>query len=241
MALPGADSHHELVRNQAGTPTASGTWNDRTTIGLAAQSTSTSNGGVYWPWNERLSTLTNAFTIVVWARNDALTDYSHLLTIPYSTTWSSPYYVIQFCRDAASNDLQIGWTVGGSNQFLLGAAGGFVTGPLACFATTMSVASANLYRDGILRDTGSGISGTIDLGSKREVILFNRNSLDLGEGLQGAIPYAAIWNRALTPSEIGWVYAEPFAFIKSTVVRPYGATAAPPPTSGGTTRVMMGV
>lgn len=233
--FPGQDSRQELVSGGLGSLTTSGGWTGGSYIGSAGESTSTTNGGIYYPFTQQLTRITNQFSVVAWARLDTLTSFSHLVTIPYSATWSSPFCTMQFLRDSASNNLSLAWAVGGTLYSAVGSTNAFMqVGPLAMFGASVNDTGtggvARFFKNGVFGEqatrTGVG-AGNLDFGNKREVILLNHNSADLGEGIDGVMPYAAIWNRKLSDQEMMQLYVDPFGFI-SSARQPmlYQATAA---------------
>ena len=202
-SVPSANNFIDLVMNRQGSLLTSGSWNGVSPFGTSLSSSSTSNGGAYWPYTTQIDRINREFTIIVIARIDGIATFSHFMTIPYSATWSSPYYSIQFVRDNNTANAAIAWTISGANTTALGVSNGFFTvGPLAMYAVSCNPSNSLFYKNGILKETvATGISGAIDFGGKREITLLNHNSADPGEGITGIMPFAAIWKRRLTAYE----------------------------------------
>src|SRR5690242_7918964 len=94
LALPGADHRRELITGGLANfaQPATSSYTGHTPLGLGFESTNENSGDVYYPWTDKLLEIKDRFTVVVWARVDTLSAYSHLLTIPYSSTWVTPYF-----------------------------------------------------------------------------------------------------------------------------------------------------
>ena len=247
--MPGIESRRDLVSGLYGIPLTSGSFAGKTILGSALGSSATTDGGAYWPWSIAIQSILRSFSIVVWARIDGLTAFSHLLTIPYSNAWNSPFYVLHFLENNTTDKIAVAWTVSAANTSVIGTiANTMVTGPLVMFSVTVSSTTTVFYKNGIFQEsTATGTSGNIDMGNKREITLFNHNSAATGEGISGGCPYAAIWNRSLTQSDMARLYVNPFQFLKPSQIMQSSSAifARTPPAAAATVnigyRTLMGV
>lgn len=221
---PSLRSRNDLVKNGAATILTSQNWGGNSLAGVnGANSTSTSNGGVYWPYSQLLDMITLKFSLVIFCKIESTTAFSHLMCIPYSNTWSAPYASIHWFRDNTNNVMDLSWANGGNFDACISPVSDFPTDNLphvlgvSCTATDASSGrTARFFKDGILTGSASTISGgTVDMGNKREVILFNHNSADNGEGTSGQIYFAGIWNRELSDSEMRQLSINPWQIYKN--------------------------
>ena len=75
-----------------------------------------------------------------------------------------------------------------------------------------------LYVNGALGNSAAGaVSG--DLSPSGLSLYLGRDSLAAQYTLNGEIEFARMWDRALTPAEIAWLHAEPYAMIQAPVWR----------------------
>ncbi len=213
--LPGTNSNIDYVSGTRGTLLTSGVWNGSNKLGTAFGSSSTTNGGAYWPFTNILTTITTKFSIVVFAKIDTVTAFSHLFCIPYSNTWSSPFSAIHWFRNNTANNMVVSWTNGGNFDGVVSSATDYPTDGivhmLGISCNTDSGRSVRFFKDGVLSGTGTTVTGgATDFGNKREVILFNHNSADNGEGVIGTMGFAALWNRQISDNEMKSIYTNPY-------------------------------
>lgn len=232
--LPGHQSSIELVDGGKQTFLTSGSYGHIDPFGGAVYSSSTSNGGSYYPWSKRLETITNTYSVVVWAKFTSFTDFGHIFNIPYHSNWSGPYSCFRLFRWLNTNKLAFSRAKSGtlynavsSNDLIS------TSDPLSMFGSIGTDSLHDFYKNGsyIEQVNDSSGSGNIDWGNKREIALFNRNSGDTGEGLGGYIPFLGIWNRRLTPYEMLWLYLEPYAILLPQYhIHGFGEAGATPAT-----------
>ena len=196
---PGPTSRTELLSKTSGTLLTSGTWTGQTLLGGALNSSSTTNGGAFWPWTKNIERITNQFTIIVFAKLDALSAFSKLLCIPYH------------------------WTIGGANTTATSTTANGITANsiMTCYGVVVNSSQSVFYKNGLALDTvATGMGGNLDFGDKREVTLFNHNSGDPGEGSVGQTPFAAIWNRVLSATEMKAIYTNPWQIYTKPIKTP---------------------
>ncbi len=233
-AAPGAGVSGDLIDGQSGTLLGTGTWGGQTTIGAALDSANSTNDGAYWPWTDRLASLTDTWTIAVWADPASLAagGYDHLLCIPYRATgWTTPYLGLSFGRYGTTGQLSAqyaesatAWITRASTSVGITAAD-----PLTLYLVTRKAATFRFFVDAYqLGADVAGVTTAIDLSGKQPITLLNRSSTSVGEGLVGRSPLAAIWGRALSDDEVAWLAAEPFAFVQRPGGRLFVPAAAPP-------------
>ncbi|MGD8238255.1 MAG: LamG domain-containing protein [Armatimonadota bacterium] len=81
------------------------------------------------------------------------------------------------------------------------------------------------YVDGVA--DGSGASGSPSLYTGQKAVLANRSG---NNKLLGDVALMRLWDRALTPEEVAWLYREPYCFIRTPAPRKWWlyTEAAPP-------------
>lgn len=205
-----------------GSTLGSGNFGSNSPIGDAGASPGTTNDGLWWPWSPQFLSLGLQWTILVWARNDALTNFSSLFSIPYQSTWANPFAALSFSRDNALSDYRCYYAQNSSTPVASNSATGYITAgdPFRAYLCTRSGTSVGYWRNGVLHSTGTfGTNVAPDFTNKQPITLLNHSSTAAGEGTQGVCPLAAVWSRALLPVEIMWLYQEPWAFMQPPAKR----------------------
>ncbi len=231
---PGLGVSGDLIEGQPGALLGTGTWGGQTEIGAALDSANSTNDGAYWPWTDRLASLTNQWTIVVWADPTTLVSYSSLLRIPYRAAgWTSPYHSLVLGRSALTSSIEMQFaTSSTTRETIISAVGAIAdTDPLTMYAATRNGTVVRFFRNATQHGGDAATVATVvDISGKQPPTLLNRSSTSVGEGMVGRSPLAAIWGRALTDGEIAWLAAEPYAFVaapgRRLFVAPIGTAAA---------------
>lgn len=217
---PGGAWRHDLISGNIGTLLTSGNWRGMSRHGVSLSSTSTSNGGAYWSFHDRILTLTRSYTIIVWAdpSSSGLADGSKLLCIPYRVnTWISPWVAISLGRDGTTSNGASDYASDGSTNIGIGSSTGFIqdTDPLTMYAFTRNGAAGAFYRNAAAWGTGTFSSNlNVDWTNKQPVVLLNHSNSSNGEGMNGTAPLAMLYNRALTANEIKALYVDPYGFMQ---------------------------
>lgn len=212
--FPGGEWRKDLVSNADGTLLTSGSWAGVTPNGSALQSTSNTNGGAYWPWNDRL-TVGNSYSLVIRLNPTTLAGWDYLFNIPYSNTYVSPYYSLAMLRNGTGSDVYWAFSASGAGVSV-GSGNGFVasTNGLTTYAATRTGTAAVFYRNGLQFSTGTfGGSGAPTFPNKIGPVIMNRNQTDNGNGPQGMCEFVGLWNRTLTAVEMQAVHEQPFAML----------------------------
>lgn len=207
----------DLVSGGVGKLVTSGSWNATSTLGKALKSTSTTNGGAYWPWSRKFEKITNKVTIIVFTKPNNITSFSHFFCIPAHSTWTSPYSSISFGQFDTSGKLNYQITASGVLHNTT-SSGVYITAgdPLRCYGVSVDGANARFFVDGIFQESVALTNtGTIDLQDKVEAMLMNRVHGDLGEGLQGLVPWAGVWGRNLSDREMNQMAKNPFRIYQN--------------------------
>lgn len=214
-AVAHGGSLRELVGNSKGTLLTSGSWTGVSPLGKAVSSSSTTNGGVYYPWSRKLDSITTQVAVVVFCKPNAIIDFSHFWCLPYHNTWSSPFAALTFCVfSATTGNLNLQYSVGGTlhNHETTGT---YVTAgmPLTCFGASLDGTNIRYFVNGkFVEQVAADVAGgTIDLGDKVEAVIMNRLDASTDEGISGITPFVAVWNRALRDSEMAQMSQNPFS------------------------------
>lgn len=209
--IPSSTSRADLVFK--GTPTflTSGTYTGNNIMGAGVlASSSTSNGGAYWPYSKAIETITDKFSLVLFLNITTITDNSHFFCIPYNSGWTSPFDVISFQNSSpTTSKLQLQYSVGGSLNGVTTTTTGWVSSGsgLIMIGVTRNGTVTRFFKNGIFIEQVAGASGNVDFGSyKTSIELMNRHHADTGEGYAGTCNFAGLWNRALLDREMESLY-----------------------------------
>lgn len=215
-ATPGKNTSVELVNKKPGSLDTSGSWAGQSLLGDALGSTSTSNGGAFWPWTNNLTSITGTFSIIVYVKLTAVVAFSHFLDVPYHSTWSSPFSSLRIGCANDTTKLEVSRAVSGTLFNGVSTVNLVSTSDnLTFFGTASTGGTHRLFKNGLFQESVSdGGGANIDFGDKVQVHLLNRASADLGEGTSGVMPFAAIWNRKLTDDEMRRIYTDPWQLYK---------------------------
>jgi hypothetical protein len=238
--MPGGVDSRDLVDNKPPTGLlTSGAWNGTTAIGTALSSTSNTAGGAYWPYPQGLPTSLSRVTILFWYQpTAALLNDAKIVMIPSSASgWTTPFEGLGVATPytpASTTIPRLYASTATVETFSDGATTNyFQTNVLKCYAVrwdASALSAPEFWANGDLHQTGgTSITTTVSLANKRELTLLNRAGTATGEGSQGLIPLVAIWDRLLSPAELEWLYAEPYAVLRPPHIRRIFVT-----TGGGT-------
>lgn len=218
---PGVDNIEDKVSpSLKGTLLTSGSWQSITPLGKSVESTSTSNCGAYWPFNDFISKINKDFTFVIFAELDSLVAYGHLFCIYHAagSGWASPFGSISMQNDGtvgkgvmmSSNGTTQDWAVTTGSDF-------FVTGKgVHMYAARRKDNKVQFYKDGKTYETEKTLSNNVALSfsARREICIFNRQTQNVGEGTDGRCVFAGLWSRGLNDREIAQLFTNPWQLFR---------------------------
>lgn len=199
-----AGARKDLVNGNSGTLLATGSWS---AAGLA--SADTTNGGASIVPGSSVWSIGTAYTVVVRATVDALVSSSKLLCIPLASgTWNTPFLSLSFGRNAANPRLALQHSSGSSVLTSTSVDGGIAAGETVTYGATRNGNTVLFYRDGSAIATNTNASGTTapNFTNQQPVCLMQRSNTAPGEGTQGTLLFAAIWDRDLSAAEMQQVH-----------------------------------
>lgn len=226
---PMLGSFSDLVNQSKGTPLALPALSGQSRFGQALQSSDTTNGGMYWPWNSRFASMTRSCTVAIWANITSWASWSALMSIPYASgSWVGPYASIIFQRNSVGSAAKFTFSVSGAANDRLSSSGYLATtNGMTLYVVTNTASSTVFYKNGSQFSTGSGNAGAYDFTNKQPICVFNHSNSSKGEAIGGTCPFAAVWNRALSASEVLSLYRDTFQLFRRM---PWGIYA---PAGGG--------
>lgn len=214
-AAPGRDIPYEALGGGLASLGSAASLEGATPHGFSHSTTDATNGGVYYPFSELLRTITDKCTIIVWCNLAVLGGWSTLLSIPYTNSgWADPYNMLVLKQESSGSNLYFGFSDTGNVGRTVGSDAGGIqfTDGWTMYAVTRNGTAVRFYRNGKPHGADKTISGNSIGWQSRTVALGNRSSYSPGEGLQGKIPLAMIYNRALSDSEVALLFAFPYAW-----------------------------
>lgn len=231
--LPGGAWTEELIGKGQGALATSGSWGGITPRGTALESTSTSNGGATWPWNDRIASITKDFTIIVLAEPDGLVDWTHLLTIAWDTGWSAPFQSISLLQWAGTSDAYLAYAdTGGTGRSARGATGFLqASDGLTLYGGTRKGSVATFYRDGRQHGATASfpVNNPVGFNTEQDPAVMRRSNSSDGEAMDGRCVLALLYNRALTASEMAALARDPFGPFRMPLAgAPLGFLRLPP-------------
>lgn len=195
-------------------------------------SSSDANGGVYFSAHERLKSITDKYTILVYANPSSLGTYATLLSIAADNTWVSPYGRIIFGRDTATSSLRSFWynSTASDIKTVSSSSGAIATtdGP-SLYALTMSAGAARFWRGATAYGTGSNGDGLIGWNTLYFITLMNRHGTDPDEGMSGDLTMAAIFPYVLDDGIIQMLSRDPSLIVRPPAPVLVQTPASPPP------------
>lgn len=221
--IPGGMHRQDIVSgNFPLDDVSSGNYGGVTQIGRAWESNSTSDGGISWPITDQVKAIKAEYTVVYWQESDSLDTFAAGFSIPYrSGSWSSPFVCMQLqVRNGADGRGAWGKAVSGNLQ-KVNIADDYISAdgtPVTCYAISQKV-DLFAYRDGKFFNSQTFNTGSVDWTDSYEIVLGQRSTTSVGEGLDGRLPGAYLWNRALSDKEISQIFADPFLFIRSSKLK----------------------
>lgn len=214
----------ELVGGSRGVLLASGTYGAG-----KVSSSSTSTGGIYWSAQERFKSITDKWTILVYADLSALGTYGHLLSVAANSNWSDPYLRIGLRRNNTDSSLQ-SWWYDGSNRTVNSNTSAITTSDgMSLYALTMNAGTANFYRNAVSQGSGTNGSGVVTWSTLYFVTVMNRHGTDPEEGLSGDVKFAAIFPYVLDLGLITALGNDPSYLIEPQTFAAFTASPPPPP------------
>jgi len=170
----------------------------------------------------------NQFTCVIKFRLNAAPATYQLI---YSDWYDNTHYSIHFAiSDTVKPMLQLSST--GANYDNLTAPNALSAGNIYVEAATFNAGLFNLYENGKISATPktSGTVKSIFTGTVNDVWLFKKNQAPQPAPFPflADVEYCYVFNRALTASEVAWLYQDPYAmFQRQNYAMNYGVAAAP--------------
>lgn len=216
LAAPGLSTRLDYAGNGLGVTLTSGSFDGTSKIGSALTSSSTSNGGAYWPFNPLLLSITTNFTVAVWANLRTIAAWSSFISIPFaSAVWSPPYASIVLQQNNSTGQGSLSFAAAGNAHAAVSASGFMSTSDgLTLYGASRASGNVNWYRKGLLFSSNTGgDTSAVDWGSKRPVTLLNHSSDSNGEGIVGEVPLAMIFKRVLTDGEWLLLQNDPWGLL----------------------------
>lgn len=213
--LPGIANRNELVTGKLGTLTgATASWAGRTKWGDAFTSTGDDHG-IFWGASEQLYSAQD-LTIVMFVRIDLIGPWKRLLTVPYSSSWTSPFNAITVLREGTTgvvDTLRFSWANSETTTTGISADQNTLSqGAHNIIGITKKGLDFRFYREGQLVTAKTSTSTpTIFWGQKRPVYLMSAPVIN--EGTSGAVYFTAIWNRVLSDAEMKAITLNPLQII----------------------------
>ena len=233
--FPGIANQQELTAGGKGTLLTSGNWLGKTPVGYGINSTSNSTGGAYWPWVERIGSITNNHTICILANITSMASSGCLFSIPYRATgFTAPFAAITLQRNAAGSAGSTSFA-DGTTQRSATSDTGFIatTDGLTMYGLSRAGTVATFYRNGAVHGAVKSFvnANAVDLSNKQPPTVINGTSTSPSFGMQGSVPFVGLWNRCLSTAEMREVAADPWQLVRRRSLFPVaaggGATAFP--------------
>jgi hypothetical protein len=189
-----------------------------TQLGSGIRATNSTNGGCWFPWSASLASITTALTVVCWAKPETMASFSVLVSVPYrSGSWNSPYAAMMFTRYMTSSqgNLHIGYGSSSFRQFASPTNFILASSNVHQYVVARNSGNCRFYSDGKYFGTsGSTYTESVDWTNAQPLCVLNQSNSYPGSSFtEATCGYVGIWNRALTPMEVEWLYVEPFAFL----------------------------
>lgn len=221
-AAPGRDTPYEAVNGGLVSLGNSASLDAASPHGFSLLSPDATNGGVYYPFSELLRTITDKLTVLVWANITAMTNWSSILVIPFYTSGGGePYTVLALQREEATSNLYFGFAdTGTTRRSVVSDTGAVQTSDgWAMYAVTRDGSTVRFYRNGKPHGANKTISSNSIGWLSRNISLANGSSYSPGQGFEGKLPLAMIYNRALSDDEIALLFAFPYIWTSEADFR----------------------
>jgi hypothetical protein len=219
LAAPGI-SRIEATKGRTGflTTAGSASWAADGKYGLCLDSTSQSNGGAYW-LSPQLS-LGTSYTMGMLCKLDTLSAVGQqkIICVPYrnDSSWSSPFAGLGWYAVATTGAWGHEYSTTTPTRVSLEGGSGYFDTDWHYYVMVRSGANLTFYRDGSQHSTGVlGTNSAPDLSNGAGVHFGQRSYLNNGEGMDGKMAIGWIMDRALTSSEIDYMFEDPWALVVS--------------------------
>jgi hypothetical protein len=191
-----------------GTLMASGTWFGHDSEQEGVQSTSSNDGGAYWPWPAGCTSLTKAFSLAGWYYRVSAGDWGMLFSVPRSNSgWSNPWAVIAWGKNGSSNSSRL--TLSNAPTWVT-AATDFWQDGLHHYAITRTVGGLmTCYRDGLVVESSTENDADLDWAggtSAQTFVLMNRSNYSTGEGVVGTVTDFRLYDYCLSGGDVEGLY-----------------------------------
>jgi hypothetical protein len=189
------------------------------TLGLAIATSGTTSGFEFNAAPD-LYSITTDITVVVLMATTSVVAYSHFLCVPYNAnSWPGPAYGsmgFQVSTDAATLRLWGDYSTG-NRIGLIGTSATriLLDGAPHMYAVAKDSSSAVMMRDRTIENASDNVDGgsaarAFDWSTRNPVSLLNRSRNASGEGTNGQMYLALVWNRKLSNDELLSVQANPW-------------------------------
>jgi hypothetical protein len=219
LAAPGI-SRIEATKGRTGflTTSASASWAADGKYGLCLDSTSQSNGGAYW-LSPQLS-LGTSYTLGMLCKLDTLSSVGQqkIICVPYrnDSSWSSPFAGLGWYAVATTGAWGHEYSTTTPTRISQEGGSGYFDTEWHYYVMVRNGANLTFYRDGSQHSTGTlGTNSAPDLSNGAGAHFGQRSYLNNGEGMDGKMAIGWIMDRALTASEIDYMYEDPWSLIVS--------------------------
>jgi hypothetical protein len=211
--LPGM-LYEAVSQKTGGGYEASGSRN-ATVAGLGCESTATSNGGAWFPYQPSWQRLANTqHTQLIRTRIDSVSSWSKLCCIPFGTgSWGSPYHSLAMGFFSLPTDFRAYENNAGA-QVITTTTGLAATNVVSNYVARRDGSTASFFVDAknaVSGDSAGTQPAIITVGAALSVL--NRSHTDLNEGTDGHATMVCHWARALTDGEIVSLSIDPYQFL----------------------------
>ena len=175
--------------------------------GVAVESTSTTDGGYYYPLSKHIPDSLGDVTLFQVVEIDSWGAYSALFSIPIaSSTWAAPYGAIGIQQDGSNNKVRLWGTSGAApataNETV-------APGNAYSIGVAKSGSSAIFDINGI-RESASLTPVVYDLSARQPICLLQRSNSNNGEAVDGRSAITLLWKRALSADELKSIRENPW-------------------------------
>jgi hypothetical protein len=220
LAAPGI-SRIEATKGRTGflVSSTSSSWSADGKYGLCLDSNSQSDGGAYW-LSPQLS-LGTSYTMGILCKLDTIitsAGQQRIIIVPYrnDATWTTPFAALGWYAKHSTGEWGHEYATSGAARVQQEGGAGYFDTEWRYYVMVRSGANLTYYRDGSQHSTGTlGTDVAPDLSSGAAMHIGQRNFQNQGAAMDAKIAIAWIMDRALTASEIDYMYEDPWSLIVS--------------------------
>lgn len=217
VAYPSAAHPYEIISGRPGVLFAGSNWNGASAYGGGLASTSSTTGGAYFPDSgEQLRAITRDFSVLFMGRWTTLPTTAGFFSVPMDAT-TTTLYPLRFNSTSTARGNSVfatnSTTQNNENSSLFG----FSTNgrPYLAGATRASGVT-DFFRAGRFQETSATPTSNVFWPATIEppVLLNNNAGVSPGTSPQGVLVWAAVWNRALSRSEVALLDSQPMILLR---------------------------